>query len=298
MTDTPPSAADLPSSQDDLLNPRAILRVHDVRPNKRLGQHFLTSRKHLARIVEAADLRPADTVLEIGPGLGVLTDALACRVARVVAVEVDASMRVILASTIRNHTNVEIVGANALDVDPGTLVGTRHGSPGRLVGYKVVANLPYQITSAVLRHVLEAETRPELAVVMVQAEVADRILAKPGDMSILAVAVQFYAMPSLVTRVPSGAFHPPPKVDSAVLRLDVYDEPPVDVTNVDAFFRTVRAGFSQKRKQLKNSVAAGLALEKSVASAALEEAGIDPTRRAETLALEEWAALTHAVARQ
>jgi 16S rRNA (adenine1518-N6/adenine1519-N6)-dimethyltransferase len=180
-----------------------------------------------------------------------------------------------------------------MDVDPGRIVDPPEGAGGRLVGYKVVANLPYQITSAVLRHVLEATVQPELAVVMVQSEVADRILSGPDDMSVLAVAVQFYASPSLVTRVPSAAFHPPPKVDSAVLRLDVYDSPPVDVSSVAGFFRTVRAGFSQKRKQLKNSLSAGLAADRQAVTAALERADIDPTRRAETLSLDEWAALTN-----
>jgi len=294
----------------DLLNPRAILRFHGIRPNKRLGQHFLTDRGYLAQIVAAADLRPTDTVLEVGPGLGVLTDALALRAGRVVAVEVDEAMRAVLASTVRNHDNVAIVAASILNTQPGELVAPSVGGnadgfdpradarrrPRRHVGYKVVANLPYQITSAALRHILEAAVQPELAVVMVQAEVAERILAEPGDMSVLAVSVQYYATPSLVTRVPAEAFYPRPKVDSAVLRLDVFDAPPTDGPGVEVFFRTVRAGFGQKRKQLKNSLAAGLAMDRALATEALERAEINPTRRAETLSLDEWGRLAHVVA--
>jgi 16S rRNA (adenine1518-N6/adenine1519-N6)-dimethyltransferase len=282
----------------DLLNPRAILQHHGLRPNKRLGQHFLLDRAHLARIVAAADLQPSDVVLEVGPGLGVLTDALALGAGHVVAVEVDPAMRRVLASTVRNHANVEIVAADVLRIAPEVLIGAADAPGGRRAGYKVVANLPYQITSAVLRHILEARVQPERAVVMVQKEVADRILATPGDMSILAVSVQFYAHPSRVSIVPASAFHPRPQVDSSVLRLDVYAAPPVAVPDVAAFFRAVRAGFGQKRKQLRNSLAAGLHIPPADAVVALETAGIDPRRRAETLSLLEWAALTCALSGQ
>jgi 16S rRNA (adenine1518-N6/adenine1519-N6)-dimethyltransferase len=279
----------------DLLDPRAILRRHGLRPRKRLGQHFLTDRAHLVRIVAAADLVATDIVLEVGPGLGVLTDALAQHAGHVVAVEVDPGMRHVLASTLVGRGNVEIVAADVLRVAPDELVGATDMPAGRLAGYKVVANLPYQITSAVLRHILEARVRPELAVVMVQREVAERILAAPGDMSILAVAVQFYAHPSLVDIVPAAAFYPSPQVDSAVLRLDVHAASPVGVTDVPAFFHVVRAGFGQKRKQLRNSLSAGLGITPAAAVLVLAAADIDPTRRAETLALDEWARLTRVV---
>jgi GT2 family glycosyltransferase len=155
----------------------------------------------------------------------------------------------------------------------------------------VVANLPYYITSAVLRHILEAKVRPTLAVVMVQKEVAERIVALPGGMSLLAVSVQFYAEPRIMDRVPAGAFRPQPKVDSAVLRLDIRPQPAVTDVPPETFFRVVRAGFSQKRKQLQNTLSAGLRLPKAVVRDALTRAGIDPTRRAETLSLDEWGAL-------
>ncbi len=294
---SPPDRSPSPAAPE-FQNARQLLRRYGIRPRKSLGQHFLVDEQHLGRIVAAADLGPDDTVLEIGPGLGVLTSALAERAGRVVAVEIDAAMRAVLADTIGSRPDVEIVNADIRKVAPGDLLGCEHDRTGRLPGYKVVANLPYYITSAVLRHVLEAGVQPELAVVMVQKEVADRILAGPGNMSILAVSVQFYAAPRRVAVVPAGAFYPRPKVDSSVLRLDVHENTPVDVPadDKDAFFRAVKAGFSQKRKQLKNSLAAGLQLRPAHAVAALEGAGIDPRRRAETLSLEEWAALTRALA--
>ncbi len=248
-------------------------------------------REALARIVAAAELTTTDVVLEIGPGLGVLTAALAPRAGRVVAVELDADLHPVLRALFAVHTNVDIVQADVLRVDPGELVGLPAAASGRVPGYKVVANLPYNITSAVLRHILEARAQPERAVVMVQKEVAQRILAGPGAMSVLAVAVQLYAAPSLVSEVPASAFHPAPKVDSAVLRLDIHDGLPVAVANVPWLFQVVRAGFGQKRKQLRNSLAGGLHLPGPAAAAALEQAGIDPTRRAETLRLAEWAEL-------
>lgn len=239
----------------------------------------------------AADLGPADTVLEVGPGLGVLTDALARSAGRVVAVELDPGMRTVLSQVLGAHANVAIVAADILEVEPADVLALPPGACGTWPSYKVVANLPYQITSAVLRHLLEARVRPERAVIMVQKEVAERILAAPGAMSVLAVAVQVYARPSLVSIVPADAFYPAPKVDSAVLRLDTFPEPLVALADLPSFFRVVRAGFGQKRKQIKNSLASGLALDPAGALDLLAVAGIEPRRRAETLSLEEWAAL-------
>jgi 16S rRNA (adenine1518-N6/adenine1519-N6)-dimethyltransferase len=284
---TGPAPAEFP-------DPRAVLRAYGLRPRKGLGQHFLVDRAALARIVGAAALSASDTVLEVGPGPGLLTAALAERAGRVVAVELDSDLATVLRGLFALRPNVEIVAADILRVDPATLVGVAGSVTGRVAGYQVVANLPYHITSAVLRHLLEARARPERLVVMVQKEVAERILAQPGQLSVLAVSVQLYAAPSLVTLVPASAFYPAPKVDSAVLRLDVHPEPPADVTDLDAFFEVVRAGFGQKRKQLKNSLAAGLGLDAPTTAALLSAAHVDGTRRAETLALPEWAALAQA----
>jgi 16S rRNA (adenine1518-N6/adenine1519-N6)-dimethyltransferase len=228
-------------------------------------------------------------VLEIGPGLGSLTRHLAeaARQGRVIAVELEQALLPVLDFTLKPHPNVEIVHGDILRVLPVSL----HLPPS----YKVVANLPYYITSAVMQRLLEAEQRPSLAVFTVQLEVAERICAGPGEMSVLAVSVQFYSRPQLVARLPAGAFYPRPEVDSAVVRLDVLPQPSVAVDDVRKFFRVVKAGFSQKRKQLRNALSGGLRLAPRETEALLRQAGVDPTRRAETLTLEEWGALAQAL---
>ncbi len=268
----------------------ALLRAYDLHPKKGLGQHFLADQVALGRIVAAADLTPADTVLEIGPGLGTLTGLLAEQAGRVVAVELDDRLAAVLAERLSGQDNVEIRPGNILRIsDFASLVGP---------SYKVVANLPYYITSAVLRHLLERRDPPRLLVVTVQREVAERIVAAPPDMSLLAVSVQFYGRPRLVARIPAGAFYPPPKVDSAVVRIDVLDEPAVSLAegvSVADYFRVVRAGFGHKRKTLRNALSAGLGLAPATVEQALVQAGIDPRRRAETLTLQEWAELSKPV---
>ena len=261
-----------------------LVRRLGVDPKKSLGQNFLIDASHLDRIAAAAELTAADSVLEIGPGPGTLTELLAAQAGTVVAVELDHRLISLLRADFATSPHVHIVHGDILELDPAALFPT----PPANDQYKVVANLPYYITSAVLRHLLEAASRPALAVVMVQKEVAERICAQPGDLSLLAVSVQFYATPRIVHRVPAGAFYPVPKVDSAVLRLDVHPQPVVTDVSPQRFFNVVRAGFGQKRKQLGNSLSAGLGLPKSVVTAALETAQIDPMRRAETVALEEW----------
>lgn len=257
-------------------------------PKKSLGQNFLVDPAHLARIVAAAELTAADQVLEIGPGQGVLTQALAAQAGRIVAVELDDRLIAPLRERFAAQPQVQIVHGDILELDPAGLMAQEGAA------YKVVANLPYYITSAALRHLLEASPPPSLAVVLVQLEVAQRICAGPGDLSLLAVSVQYYARPRLVSRVPAGAFRPAPKVDSAILRLEVLPAPAVAIPE-DRFFTVVRAGFGQRRKQLANSLAAGLGLNKGAVTAALLAAGIAPARRAETLALPEWERLCDAL---
>lgn len=265
-----------------------------VKAKKSLGQNFLQDRTYLDKIVAAAELTPDDLVLEIGPGQGVLTRELTARAAGVVAVELDDRLITPLRAMFATQLDrVQIVHGDILEMDPVSLVDQLAGQlPGYVAAppYKVVANLPYYITSAALRQLLEARRPPTRAVLLVQLEVAQRICAEPGDMSLLAVSVQYYARPELVQRVPAGAFHPVPKVDSAILRLDVYPQPAVAVAP-DPFFTVVRAGFGQKRKQLLNSLSAGLGRPKPEIAAALTCAAIDPMRRAETLALAEWESL-------
>ncbi len=270
----------------------ALMRRYGIDPKRSLGQNFLVDERHLDRIVAAAELTPDDVVLEIGPGLGTLTRRLAAQAGQVVAVELDDRLIELLAADFADQPHVHIVHADILQRDVPALLAAHTAAAGAPVAaYKVVANLPYYITSLALRHILEATPPPVLAVVMVQKEVAERICAQPGDLSLLAVSVQFYAEPRIVQRVPAGAFYPAPKVDSAVLRLDIRPQPAITTVAPAVFFDIARAGFGQKRKQLANSLSAGLALPKGAVHAALLTAGIDPKRRAETLTLEEWGRL-------
>jgi len=301
---------------------KEFLRQYNLKPKQSLAQNFLVDEAHLARIAAAATLTKEDIVLEIGPGPGTLTDHLAAQAGRVIAVELDNRLIEPLQQRFAEQPHVTILHGDILELAPGALVGQAVGDERRETGetdetirksqpaarpiaqgaelllssyplssYKVVANLPYYITSAVLRHLLEAEVPPTVIVVLVQKEVAERICAGPGKLSLLAVSVQFYAQPTLVHQVPAGAFYPPPKVDSAVLRLDCYPAPVVADVAPEEFFRVVRAGFSQKRKQLGNTLSTGLHLSKADAVALLTAAHIDPKRRAETLTLEEWGLL-------
>jgi len=266
------------------MNVHQLLREYGLRPRKRLGQHFLVSEAHLKGIVAAASLTRDDVVLEIGAGLGTLTRQLAAEAGQVVAVELDDGMIPVLEDMFAATPNVTIVHGDILQLSPVAVLPRITQTPPE---YKVVANLPYYITSAVLRHLLEAEQPPQLMVLTMQQEVAERICAGPPAMSLLAVSVQFYAEPELVQRIPAGAFSPRPAVDSAVLRLRLRPQPAVDVENVARFFRVVRAGFGQRRKQLRNALAHGLGLRANDMAAALEQAGVDPRRRAETLTLSQ-----------
>jgi 16S rRNA (adenine1518-N6/adenine1519-N6)-dimethyltransferase len=269
-----------------------LLRKYGLRPRKGLGQNFLADPNILWKIVEAAELSPEDTVLEIGPGLGTLTRLLAQTAGQVIAVELDAGMMGLLREELAHLPNLQLVQGDILQLDPAALVRrTVEGTPPAPASYVVVANLPYYITSAAIRHLLEADPPPRRLVLTVQHEVARRIVAGPGDMSLLAVSVQFYGRPRIVAKIPAGAFIPPPKVDSAVIRVDTWESPPVDVPDGQIFFRVVRAGFGQKRKQLKNALAAGLNLPPAEVVDTLVRAGVDPRRRAQTLSLAEWAAL-------
>jgi 16S rRNA (adenine1518-N6/adenine1519-N6)-dimethyltransferase len=270
------------------LDVRSILRLHNIHPKKRLGQNFLIDEAALAKVAAAAELGPGDTVLEIGAGLGSLTRHLAAVAGRVVAVELDRALLPALEGTLEGFDQVELIQGDILRLDLNSQLGLPDA-------YKVAANIPYYITSAVIRHLLEARVRPQRIIMTVQREVAARIIAQPDDMNLLAVSVQFYSRPSLVARVPAGAFYPRPDVDSEIVRLDVRDRPAVPVPDVDEFFRVAKAGFSQKRKQLRNALSGGLRLEPPQVDALLAATGVVPQRRAETLTLEEWAAVTRAV---
>lgn len=269
-------------------NIRERLRRLGFRPRKKLGQNFLTDEDILDRIAEAADLTRDDQVLEVGPGLGTLTERLADRAGRVVAVELDSALAQVVAGTLGGRENVKVINEDVLDFDPCREF--------RAHEYKLIGNLPYYVTSPIIRHFLESKCQPSLIIVMLQREVAERILAHPGDMSLLTLSVQLYGEPRLVRMVDASAFYPPPKVDSAVVRIDVLPKPVVDVDPGD-FFKVAAAGFSQARKQLHNSLAQRFWMRPGQAQELLREAGIDPKRRPETVSLEEWAALCRAFER-
>jgi 16S rRNA (adenine1518-N6/adenine1519-N6)-dimethyltransferase len=245
----------------------------------------LISNEVLDAIVEAAALDADSTVIEVGPGRGVVTSELLKQAGNVIAVEIDERLCSHLREVFGDREHFHLLCADVLDVAPSEVLRSGKCSPP----YVLVGNLPYYITAPILRHFLEGDEQPARLVIMLQWEVARNILAAPGDMSLLAVSVQFYAEPSLVTRVPANAFYPPPEVESAVIRLDVRSSPAVDVEgDIDGFFSVVRAGFRAPRKQLHNALPQGLWLEPGEADVILREAGIDPMRRAQTMSLEEW----------
>jgi len=267
---------------------RQILRQFGVRPKKRLGQHFLIDEAVLERILSAAEISPGEIVVEVGPGLGILTEGLAKQGAKVIAVELDPKLVALLKKRLAAFPDVKIIHADILKAIPRQLLQNDLTASALFRGYKVVANLPYYITSPVLRHFFEAPLRPSKMIVMVQKEVGEAIVATPGKMSLLSVRTQFYSKPAIISSVPAASFYPPPKVDSVILRLDVYSQPPIEVPDVAGFFDIVMHGFSSPRKQLRNALAHSLEMPPSQVSLFLEKAGIDGKRRAETLDLEEW----------
>lgn len=266
-------------------SPKQHLETLGIQPKKSLGQNYIHDENILSRIIESADLPPHATVLEIGPGLGALSVGLAPITDKLILVETDERIRPVLEAELDDFSHIDYIWDDFLACDLQTLVGDE--------SYYVVANLPYYITSAIIRKLLDHDNRPRRLVVTVQKEVAERIIAQPGDMSILSVAVQFYGEASLVMRLNRGIFWPRPDVDSAVLRIDCYESLPYQITDTRFFFEIVRAGFGQKRKQLKNALNQGLVFQAEAINSALSDANIDPKRRAETLSIEEWSRLYH-----
>ena len=270
------------------LNVPALLRKYALRPDKSLGQNFLVDESALRKIIVVAEVASDEDVLEIGPGLGSLTRHLAMAARSVVAVELDARLLHPLKEVLAACTNVSLVQGDILSLNPAQLI--THPE------YLVVANIPYYITSALIRHLLEAERQPRRLVLTVQEEVAARICAMPGDMSLLSLSVQVYGQPSVKARIPAGAFYPAPKVDSAVMRIELFPAPCIPSSDLDTFFRLAKAGFSQKRKTLRNSLAGGMGWNTTQAAEILQCAGIDPHRRAESLSLDEWRRMVEIVA--
>lgn len=270
------------------MNPREIMDAYNLNPKKSLGQNFMHDPNTIEKIVTTAELMPEDTVVEIGPGTGELTARLAEYARHVMAIELDERLEPILAERFADTGNVYFVFQDVLKTDIPSLVGKKD--------FVVVANVPYYITTAIIQHLLEQPRRPKRIVMTMQYEVAERICAEPGNMTILSNSVQYYGKPTIVSKLNPAVFWPRPNINSAILLIDVYDEPIVSVPDDKLFFRVVKAGFSQKRKQIRNALSGGLQVKSKVAKQCLDAADIDSQRRAETLTLEEWARLTHAVA--
>lgn len=273
-------------------SPSPVPPQRPPRPKKHLGQHFLINAGVLRQIAGAADLSEQDVVIEVGPGRGALTRELLRHAGSVIAVEVDRDLCARLREELGADPRFRVVEGDILRQEPEELLSL---APGGGAGeYKLTGNLPYYITAPVLRHFLAGPRPPVLSVVMVQWEVAQSILGGPGNASLLGVAVQFYGRPRLVTAVSPGSFSPPPKVRSAVLRIDTHPGPPVDVPSAEEFFQAVRAGFSARRKQLRNALANGWRVPPEQAAAVLRKAGVPPDVRPERLGLEAWARIAWA----
>lgn len=267
----------------DLTNPadlKAAMKLAGIRANKSLGQHFLVDRASVEAVADAAGVAKGDAVLEIGPGLGTLTQELLRRGARVTAVEADHE----LAELLKRDTpaNLTVIEQDIMKFDLSSLPA----------GYKVAANIPYYLTSRIFRLLLEAKNPPAVMSLLVQKEVAERVTAGPGDMSVLAFSIQYYGRPELTRVVGRQLFMPPPAVDSAVLRIQVTE--PAFVADTARLFRLVKAGFGEKRKQLKNSLSGGLQMTAAEALELIETAGLAVTARAQELSIDDWRRLYEA----
>jgi 16S rRNA (adenine1518-N6/adenine1519-N6)-dimethyltransferase len=269
-----------PSRSSLLSTTKEVLYTHGIKPTKGLGQNFLVDAHVLKKLVASAEIKPRDTVLEIGPGIGVLTQELAQQARQVLAIEKDSAMVGILQETLSHFSNIQLLHGDALKLH----------TPKNLGAYKIVSNLPYYITAPTMRKFLEAEHKPESITLIVQKEVARRVCAQPPDMSILAVSVQFYAKAKVVSSIKKSSFWPQPKVDSAIIHIVPHTEdPPVEPKK---FFKVVKAGFSHPRRQLVNNLAEGLDMKKENIVSLLEKNNMQPQQRAETLGIQDWVALT------
>ena len=263
---------------------RRLMGAEGLRPRRSLSQNFLTDPAALDAIVEAAEIVPGDRVVEVGPGLGVLTRRLLAAGASVLAVELDPRLAAWLRRELGGVPSFDLVEADALTLDPTDMFP---GAP-----YKLVANIPYHITSPLLHAFLEGERPPELTVLLVQLEVAERVAAPPGQMSYLSVFAQNVAAAEVVARVPAASFEPAPAVDSAVLRLRRRERPAIAPgAGREPFYRVVQAGFRQRRKQVHNGLARELPVDRAAVDVALERCGVDGERRPQTLSVDEWACL-------
>lgn len=289
---------------DKLYAPGTIKRIkdhHNFRLSKSLGQNFLTDGNIVDKIIESANAGPGDLVIEIGPGIGVLTAAAAEQAGKVVAVEIDRHLIPVLEETLQEYGNVEVINRDILKTDLTEVMADYEEINGeKRTGVKIIGNLPYYITTPIIMKILEDGVKADSLTIMLQKEVADRILAGPGTKTYgaLSVAVQYYCTVSPVAKAPKEVFVPRPKVDSAVIRLDLRKEKPVELVSEAAFFATVKSGFGQRRKTLLNSLTGVLGSSREDVGIALSQAGIDPKRRAETLSIQEFANLANIIVKQ
>ncbi|MFC1996209.1 16S rRNA (adenine(1518)-N(6)/adenine(1519)-N(6))-dimethyltransferase RsmA [Chloroflexota bacterium] len=275
------------------INVPALLKKYGLRPSKGLGQNFLVDKNALHKVVNAAEISSGDLILEVGAGLGSLTQHLSAAAQTVITVELDEKLLPVLHETLVSCNNVKIVVGDILKLNPANLLlSVDPPAINRHHSYKVVANIPYYITSALIRHLLEAEAQPNRMVLTVQKEVGQRICALPPEMSLLALSVQVYGSTRIAAEIPAGAFYPAPKVDSSVVKIEIFPSPLIPNHLLPMCFRLAKAGFSQKRKTLRNAISAGMAWPKDEAEASLKAADIDPQRRAQTLTIKEWERLT------
>jgi len=272
----------------DLTSPTAIkelLAKHGTRPSKGLGQNFLIDKNVLDKIIDSADIKPSDIILEVGPGIGILTQELAKKAKQVIAVEKDKKMCEILEKTLSNYKNMEIIQGDILKLDIFKLISN---FKFQISNFKVVANIPYYLTSPLIRKFLESNNPPQEMILMLQKEVAQRICSKPPDMSLLAVSVQFYAEPKIVYYVSKNCFWPSPKVDSAIIKIIPRPSALNSASSRDSFFKVVKAGFSQPRKQLLGNLSKMLKLDRVQTEKWLKKNQINPKQRAETLSVGDW----------
>ncbi len=275
-----------------------LKKKHSFQLSKSLGQNFLTDKNIIDRIIEKSGITKQSLVIEIGPGMGVLTAAAAEEAGRVVAIELDRNLIPVLKETLGEYDNIEIINNDVLKTDFHEILEQNRDIGGQKVdGVKILGNLPYYITTPIIMKILEDKVPADSITIMLQKEVADRIKAGPGTKTYgaLSVAVQYYCTVAHIANAPKEIFVPQPKVDSTVIRLDIRREKPVQVFCEKAFFAVVKAGFGQRRKTLLNSLTGVYGLTKDEIAAVMKTAGIDPVRRAETLSLDEFAALANAI---
>ena len=276
---------------------REIKEKYGFRLTKSLGQNFLTDKNIIDRIIEGAQIGENDLVIEIGPGIGVITYEASLAARKVIAVEIDRNLIPILAETLAERDNIEVVNRDILKTDVNALIAEAREKDPTIEKVRIIGNLPYYITTPIIMKLLEEGVCADGITVMMQKEVADRIKAPAGNKTYgaLSVAVQYYCEVEGVVNVPKEVFVPQPKVDSAVLNLKIRKEKPVELMDDQVFFQVVKTGFGQRRKTLNNSLMGVEGITKEIAGAALEAAGIEPSRRAETLTLEEFAKLSNEV---